>query len=141
MTEIELLPERSGCPIASTLDLVGDKWSLVIVRDMVTGKKRFGEFMASPEGIKTNILTSRLRRMEKTGLVEKTAYQANPPRFEYILTDRGKALLPVLQEMCRWAIQFIGDTWVPPDSFMQPLDLTDGKAKSLPAGQRTGKRT
>ena len=123
MAEIELRSERSGCPIASTLDLVGDKWSLVIVRDMVTGKKRFGEFMASPEGIKTNILTSRLRRMEETGLVEKRAYQANPPRFEYILTDRGEALLPVLQEMCRWANKFIDDTWIPPNSFMQPLDF------------------
>ena len=121
MAEIALISERSGCPIASTLDLVGDKWSLVIVRDMVTGKKRFGEFMASPEGIKTNILTNRLRRMEAAGLVERRAYQAKPPRFEYILTERGRALLPVMQEMCRWANQHIRDTWIPPESFMQPL--------------------
>lgn len=126
MAEISLLPERSGCPIASTLDLVGDKWSLVIVRDMVTGKKRFGEFMASPEGIKTNILTNRLRRMEGAGLVERRAYQTKPPRFEYLLTERGNALLPVLQEMCRWANTHIHDTWIPPDSFMQPLDFTAG---------------
>ena len=123
MAEIEILSERSGCPIASTLDLVGDKWSLVIVRDMVTGKKRFGEFMASPEGIKTNILTSRLRRMEEVGLVERTAYQDNPQRFEYLLTERGRALLPVLQEMCRWANKYIDDTWIPPESFMRPLDF------------------
>ena len=122
MAEKYLISERSGCPIASTLDLVGDKWSLVIVRDMVTGKKRFGEFMASPEGIKTNILTNRLRRMEATGLVERRAYQLKPQRFEYILTERGRALLPVLQEMCLWANQHIRDTWVPPESFMQPLD-------------------
>ncbi len=126
MAEISLLPERSGCPIASTLDLVGDKWSLVIVRDMVTGKKRFGEFMASPEGIKTNILTNRLRRMEGAGLVERRAYQTKPPRFEYLLTERGNALLPVLQAMCRWANTHIRDTWIPPDSFMQPLAFTAG---------------
>lgn len=121
MVEKIIVPERTGCPIASTLDLVGDKWSLIIVRDMVTGKKRFGEFMASPEGIKTNILTSRLRRMEEVGLVARRAYQANPQRFEYLLTERGQALLPVLQEMCRWANKYIDDTWVPPESFMQPL--------------------
>ena len=122
MAENKIISERSGCPIASTLDLVGDKWSLVIVRDMVTGKKRFGEFMESPEGIKTNILTSRLRRMEEVGLVMRQAYQANPKRFEYLLTERGEALLPVLQEMCRWANKYIDDTWVPPESFMEPLN-------------------
>jgi len=122
MAEIVLTPERSGCPIASTLDLVGDKWSLVIIRDMVTGKKRFGEFMESPEGIKTNILTNRLRRMEETGLVERKAYQTRPQRFEYTLTERGEALLPVLQEMCRWANKYVRDTWIPPESFMQPMN-------------------
>lgn len=122
MAEIELIPERSGCPIASTLDLVGDKWSLVIVRDMVTGKKRFGEFMASPEGIKTNILTNRLRRLEQAGLIERQAYQSHPVRFEYLLTERGEALLPVLQEMCRWANKYIPGTWVAPDSFMRQLE-------------------
>jgi DNA-binding HxlR family transcriptional regulator len=122
MAEIVLTPERTGCPIASTLDLVGDKWSLVIVRDMVTGKKRFGEFMDSPEGIKTNILTNRLRRMEEVGLLERRAYQTKPQRFEYLLTERGEALLPVLQEMCRWANKYVRDTWVPPESFMEPLN-------------------
>ncbi len=119
MTEIILTPERSGCPIASTLDLVGDKWSLVIIRDMLVGARRFGDFMASPEGIKTNILTNRLRRMEEAGLIERQAYQTRPPRFEYLLTERGEALLPVLQEMCRWANAHIDDTWLPPESFMQ----------------------
>ncbi|MDX1489184.1 MAG: helix-turn-helix domain-containing protein [Acidiferrobacterales bacterium] len=122
MAKIELIPVRSGCPIASTLDLVGDKWTLIIVRDMVTGKKRFGEFMDSPEGIKTNILTSRLRKMEEAGLVERKAYQRNPARFEYLLTERGHALLPVLQEMCRWANAHIGDTWTPPGWFMEAVD-------------------
>ena len=109
---------RSGCPIASTLDLVGDRWSLVIVRDMLTGKAKFGDFLASPERVPTNILTARLRRMEQSGLVVKQAYQSNPARFEYRLTEKGSALLPVLQDICRWANIYVPGTWTPPQSFM-----------------------
>jgi DNA-binding HxlR family transcriptional regulator len=74
---------RSGCPIATTLDLLGDRWTLVIVRDMVMGKKRFGDFLKSPERIPTNILTDRLARLAEFGLLEKRSYQDNPVRFEY----------------------------------------------------------
>lgn len=109
---------RSGCPIACTLDLVGDKWSLVVVRDMLTGKKRFGDFKKSPEGIPTNILTDRLRRMEEAGLIERALYEEKPPRFEYGLTPKGESLLPVLQGICRWGNTHLKGTWVPPASFM-----------------------
>jgi len=109
---------RSGCPIATTLEIVGDRWSLVILRDMVVGKKRFSEFLASPERITTNVLTDRLESMVRAGLVVKTPYQRRPPRYEYELSEKGEALLPVLQAMCRWANRFIPDTWRPPDSFM-----------------------
>ncbi|MDH3742137.1 MAG: helix-turn-helix transcriptional regulator [Hyphomicrobiales bacterium] len=111
-------PARSGCPIAATLDVVGDRWSLVIIRDMINGKARFGEFLESPERITTNVLTDRLAQMEQAGLVDRIAYQQRPPRFEYRLTGKGHALLPVVQEMCRWANRFVPDTWVPPESFM-----------------------
>jgi len=114
-------PHRSGCPIASTLDLVGDRWSLVIVRDMVNGKRRFGELLASPEGIPTNILADRLKRMEAHGLVRKEPYQERPRRNEYHLTAKGTGLLPVLQAMCRWGNAHIPDTWIPPESFMAPV--------------------
>ena len=110
---------RSGCPIASTLDLVGDRWTLVIIRDMFTGKKRFSEFLASPERITTNILTDRLALMEEVSLIEKSAYQKRPLRFDYELTKKGRALLPVLQEMCRWANVFMPETWTSPKSFME----------------------
>jgi len=109
---------RSGCPIATTLDLVGDRWSLVIVRDMLVGKTKFGEFLASPEHVPTNILTARLKRMEQAGLVVKRAYQTNPARYEYRLSDKGRALAPVLQDICRWANAYVPGTWTPPDSFM-----------------------
>ncbi len=110
---------RSRCPIASTLDLLGDRWSLILIRDMLTGKTRFGEFLASPEHIPTNILSSRLRDLEEAGLVEKRPYQARPERFDYALTQQGQALLPVLQEVCRWANAHIEGTWRPPASFME----------------------
>lgn len=109
---------RSGCPIATTLDCLGDSWTLVIVRDMTTGKKRYGEFLESPEGITTNILASRLSRMEALGLITKSPYQTNPVRNEYHLTDAGHDLTPILQAMCRWGNKHYPDTWVPPESFM-----------------------
>lgn len=110
---------RSGCPIATTLDIVGDRWTLVILRDLLTGKSRFSQFLASPERITTNILTDRLEVMESTGLVTKAAYQDRPTRYEYTLTRKGEALLPVLQEMCRWANAYVPGTWTPPASFMK----------------------
>lgn len=116
---------RSGCPIATTLDVVGDRWSLVIVRDMAIGKKRFGEFLRSPERIPTNILTERLQRLEEFGLIEKHRYQDNPVRFEYRLTDKGADLLPALQAISRWANRHMPDTWKAPKSFLEltPNDL------------------
>jgi DNA-binding HxlR family transcriptional regulator len=109
---------RSGCPIASSLDQIGDRWSLVIVRDLLTGKKRFGEFVDSPERIATNILTERLGALERQGFVKKRRYEKRPERFEYVLTPKGIGLLPVLQELCRWANRYMPGTWRPPESFM-----------------------
>lgn len=113
------LDYRSGCPIAATLDLVGDRWTLLIVRDMLMGKRRYGQFLESPEAIPTNILADRLKRMESHGLIERRPYQTRPPRSEYVLTDRGTRLLPVLQSFCRWANREFPDTWTPPESFMK----------------------
>ncbi|MBZ0218658.1 MAG: helix-turn-helix transcriptional regulator [Fimbriimonadaceae bacterium] len=118
MNTLIMAKSRSHCPIASTLDLVGDKWSLILVRDMITGKKKFSEFIDSPEGIPTNILTNRLKQMEQLGLIKKQQYQDRPKRYEYVLTEHGRALLPVLQEISRWANSNIADTWVPPAWFM-----------------------
>lgn len=113
-----LSKSRSGCPIATTLDLVGDRWSLVIVRDMLNGKARFGEFLNSPERIATSVLTDRLERLVAAGVVEARAYQDNPTRHEYRLTAMGEAMLPVLQEVCRWANRFLPETWPAPEAFM-----------------------
>src|SRR3954468_3715010 len=85
-------PQRSACPIAGTLDIVGDKWSLLIVRDMRHGKSTYGELAASPERIPTNILAARLRRLEQAGIVARDAYQEHPPRYAYTLTEKGRDL-------------------------------------------------
>ena len=112
--------ERSPCPIASSLDLLGDKWTLVLVRDLVTRKRRYGEFLDSPEGIATNILAARLREMTAAGLIDKRPYQRRPLRHEYVLTARGRDLLPVLQAFCRWGNRHFPGSWIPPESFMKP---------------------
>ena len=112
-------PTQSGCPIASALDLLGDRWTLVVLRDVLTGKRLFKEFLDSPEGISTNILADRLRRLEEWGLLERRAYQQNPQRHAYVLTKKGADLLPALQALCRWANRYIEDTWCPPTFFMK----------------------
>ncbi len=114
-----MLEFRSGCPISSTLDLVGDRWTLVILRDMLNGKRRFSEFLDSPEQITTNVLTDRLNQMERNGLLIKATYQMRPKRYEYAPTEMASALLPVLQQMSLWANRYVEGTWTPPDSFMQ----------------------
>lgn len=110
---------RSPCPLSKALDLVGDKWSLVIVRDMCLGKKRYGDFHHSPEGIPTNILASRLRQLEEDGIIEKRAYQEKPLRYEYLLTPKGADLLPVLQALVRWTQKYDADCWAPPEGFFE----------------------
>ena len=109
---------RSGCPISTTLDLVGDRWTLVIVRDLINGKKRYSEFLDSPEQITTNVLADRLNKLECSGLAKKSLYQTRPKRYEYELTQKGEALLPIVQEMCKWANTYMPDTWIPPEAFM-----------------------
>lgn len=111
--------ERSLCPIATTLDIVGDKWTMIVVRDLLIGASQYGDFLKSPEKIPTNILADRLNRLIVEGLVEKTPYQDRPVRHEYKLTDKGRRLLPVLQEICRWANRFYPKSWKPPESFMK----------------------
>ena len=92
---------------------MGDKWTLVVIRDLFLGKHRYGEFQASPEGIPTNVLAERLKRLEAARLVVKEDYQDNPPRAEYYLTRRGADLGPVLRTMREWGEKHIDGTYVP----------------------------
>ena len=93
---------RSQCPVARTLDLIGDRWSLLIVRDMLSGSSKFQQFLASPENIPTNVLSSRLKLLESSGLIEATLYRRHPPRFAYTLTDKGKKLASVIRAIADW---------------------------------------
>ena len=96
------LRTRSNCPVSSTLDVVGDKWTLLIIRDLVRGKSKYGEFLASAEKIPTNILANRLRSMEKNGLIEKKLYSQHSRRHEYSLTDRGWKFAEVVKYLKEW---------------------------------------
>ena len=102
--------KRSLCPITNLLDIIGDKWTLIVIRDLILGKRRYAEFIDSNEKMPTNILAERLRRIEVFGLVTKIPYQTNPWRFEYCLTEKGKALEPLLNEMAKWGLHYIKGT-------------------------------
>ena len=105
---------RSPCPVACTLDVLGDRWSLLVVRDVVRGKRRYAEFLASREGIPTNILADRLKRLTATGVIRSRRYSQHPPRVEYELTAKGEDLRPVLRAMVEWGIRHAGGRTPPP---------------------------
>jgi DNA-binding HxlR family transcriptional regulator len=108
-------PPRSPCPISRTLDLIGDRWTLLIIRDMMFfNKQRFEEFLESPEGISTNILANRLKLLEELGLAQKQPYGSHSRRMNYQLTDKGKSLRPVLKVMAVWGLKQIEETQIPP---------------------------
>jgi DNA-binding HxlR family transcriptional regulator len=116
---------RSPCAVACTLDLVGDKWSLLVVRDLLRGNVTYGELQNSPEGIPSNILADRLKRLQGAGLIAKSAYQQHPVRYAYELTEKGKALRDVLLAFVRWGKKHIPGTRTlegPP-----PHAIRDGK--------------
>jgi DNA-binding HxlR family transcriptional regulator len=98
---------RSACAIANSLDILGDKWSLLVVRDLLHGKRTYGELALSPERIPTNILADRLKRLESAGIVASTPYQERPVRYAYTLTPKGSALGEVLLAFVRWGKQHI----------------------------------
>jgi len=101
---------RSACAIANSLDIVGDKWSLLVVRDLLHGKRTYGELVNSPERIPTNILADRLKRLESAGIITSTPYQQRPVRYAYTLTPKGSALGEVLLAFVRWGKQHIPGT-------------------------------
>jgi len=95
---------RSGCPIATSLDIFGDRWSLLVVRDlMFTERRTYGEFLAAGEGMATNVLAQRLERLEFAGLIERRADPDDRRRSRYRLTAKGVDLAPMLVEMVLWA--------------------------------------
>lgn len=101
---------RSACAVANSLDIMGDKWSLLVVRDLLHGKHTYGELANSPERIPTNILAERLKRLEAAGIISSAAYQQRPVRYAYTLTPKGVALGDVLLAFVRWGKQYLPGT-------------------------------
>lgn len=104
INDIAATPARNlpSCPVETTLMLIGDKWKVLILRDLMPGTKRFGELKKSIGGISQKVLTAQLRAMEENGLVIRTVYPEVPPRVEYSLTELGQSLKPVLDSMWDW---------------------------------------
>jgi DNA-binding HxlR family transcriptional regulator len=107
--------KRSSCPAACALDIAGDKWTLLVVRDLLRGRSTYGALADSPERIPTNILADRLRRLEETGLVKAAPYQRRPLRYAYTLTEKGFGLEAVLASLARWGKRHIRGTRVMPE--------------------------
>ena len=108
------------CAVAKALDVVGDRWTLLVIRDLLYGQKRYSDFLASAERIPTNILADRLRRLERHGLITGVPYSEHPPRVEYSLTPAGWRLGRVVEALADWgAEQFPGTArrpLIPPPS-------------------------
>lgn len=101
---------RSRCPVSCILEIVGDKWTLLVVRDLFFDNHTFTELQASPEKIPTNILANRLKRLEQSGLVRRELYQQRPKRYAYYLTEKGQDLEPVMRSLMVWSNKHIPDT-------------------------------
>ena len=94
--------ELPACPVETTLTLIGDKWKVLILRDLLAGTKRFGELKKSVGDVSQKVLTAQLRDMEESGLVNRKVYAEVPPRVEYSLTELGMSLKPILDAMVLW---------------------------------------
>ena len=106
MNQTEVNNDLPACPVETTLTLIGDKWKVLILRDLIPGKKRFGELKKSIGKVSQKVLTAQLRSMKKSGLVHRKVYAEVPPRVEYSLTDLGKSLKPILDSMWTWGEEY-----------------------------------
>ena len=98
--------ELPACPVETTLTLIGDKWKVLILRDLMPGTKRFGELKKSIGSVSQKVLTAQLRAMEESGLVHREVYAEVPPRVEYSLTELGRSLKPILDSMSAWGEEY-----------------------------------
>ena len=106
MSEEETVKELPACPVETTLTLIGDKWKVLILRDLLPGTKRFGELKKSIGKVSQKVLTAQLRDMEQNGLVHRKVYPEVPPRVEYSLTPLGMSLKPILDAMWNWGQEY-----------------------------------
>jgi DNA-binding HxlR family transcriptional regulator len=102
-----------ACSIARTLELIGERWTLLVIRDVFNGKRRFEQIQGNL-GVARNVLTNRLERLVEQEILERRAYQDRPPRYEYFLTDKGLDLWPTLIAMLKWGDKYLAETEGPP---------------------------
>lgn len=102
-----MIKDLPACPVEMTLMLIGDRWKVLILRDLMTGTKRFGELKKSIGSITQKVLTSNLREMESTGLLSRKVYAEVPPKVEYTLTETGYSLKPVIDSMIEWGTVYM----------------------------------
>ena len=125
-------PRRSDCPISFALDLFGDRWTLLVIRDLAfKGKDSFSDFLASDEGIARNVLADRLASLETKGFIEKHAHPDDGRRSVYSLTERGRSLIPVLVEMILWSAQEDPETGVEQDFVEEANEDKEGLIRRL----------
>ncbi|HAV12805.1 MAG TPA: transcriptional regulator [Opitutae bacterium] len=113
--KVNVQDQRSCCPVATSLDIVGDKWTLLVIRDLLVGKQRFDEFLKSPEGIATNILSQRLRWLVENGLAQRTPDPKDGRKVTYSLTEQGEGLKIVLKAMADWGMNSLKNVQIHPD--------------------------
>ena len=101
-----VIKELPACPVETTLMLIGDKWKVLILRDLMPGTKRFGELKKSIGNVSQKVLTAQLRAMEENGLVSRKVYAEVPPRVEYSLTELGRSLEPILDSLQNWGEEY-----------------------------------
>ena len=111
------------CPVCRTADVVCGKWTLLVIRDLAEGRSRFCELERSLAGISPRTLSLRLRALEEEGIVERTTYAEVPPRVEYTLTDKGRALVPIIDSMREY-----GRTWLQAECQAEPAPATPAAA-------------
>ena len=107
------MPKQYGqtCPVARSLEFLGERWTLLIVRDLLMGPKKFQDFSASLSGVAPAVLSHRLKVLEKNGIVSRRLYSEHPPRAEYALTEQGLELRPVVRALGIWGARHLGASW------------------------------
>ncbi len=107
---------QGDCSIAATLNIVGDRWTILVLRDLFQGRRRFNDLLESLDGISPNLLADRLKRMEENAIVTRVLYSEHPPRAEYHLTGKGQALQPVIEAMRSWGKAYVQEAVAAPGS-------------------------
>ena len=125
---------QEACPVARSLDVIGDRWTVLVLRDLILGRGKFKDLLESLQGISPNLLSQRLKLLEERGIVERVFYSDHPPRAEYCLTEKGKELIPVLRAIAEWGYKYeLDDEKRARPRVLQGLAVLGIKPKSIQA--------